>query len=182
MINVELDDSRLGAALGELADRIGDLRVPLLDIAEYLHQSTDNRFSQQVAPDGSPWAPLAASTLARKRTNRILREDGNLQDTIRHRVTGNELEFGSDRPYAAIHQLGGKIEHAARSQQVYFREKNGVVGNRFVSRSRSNFAQWATRGAHSADIVARPYLGLSSDDDAEIIAIISDYLSSPLQG
>jgi len=180
MLNVELDDSRVGVALNELHERMGNLRVPLLDIAEYLHQSTNDRFSKQVAPDGSPWAPLAPSTIARKGgSGRILRQDGNLQDTIRHNVSGNELEFGTDRPYGAIHQFGGKINHAARSQQVYFSAKNGVVGNRFVKRSKSNFAQWATRGAHSMDIVARPYLGLSSEDDSEILAIISDYLSDP---
>jgi phage virion morphogenesis protein len=180
MLNVELDDSRTGAALAELMSRLGDLQTPLLDIAEYLHQSTDNRFSRQVAPDGSPWAPLAPSTLARKKSNKILRQDGHLQDTIRHSVSGNELDFGTDRPYGAIHQFGGKIEHAARSQQVYFSHKNGVVGNRFVKRNKSNFAQWVTRGAHSAEMPARPYIGLSSEDDAEILAIVADYLLAPL--
>jgi len=180
MLNVGLDDGRVGAALNELADRLEDLSVPLLDIAEYLHQSTDNRFRQQVAPDGSPWAPLAASTIAKKGNNKILRQGGDLQDTIRHQVSGNTLEFGTDRPYGAIHQLGGKVDHAARSQQVYFSAKNGTVGNRFVKRSKSNFAQWVTRGAHSTEMPARPYLGLSSEDDAEILAIISDYLSEPL--
>lgn len=180
MINVGIDDGRTGAALAELADRLEDLSTPLLDIAEYLHQSTDNRFRQQIAPDGSPWAPLAPSTIARKGSSKILRQSGDLQDTIRHQVSGNALEFGTDRPYGAIHQFGGRVEHAARSQQVYFSAKNGTVGNRFVRRNKSNFAQWITRGAHSAEMPARPYLGLSSEDDAEILAIISDYLSAPL--
>lgn len=180
MLNVELDDSRTGAALAELMERLGDLTTPLLDIAEYLHQSTDDRFSRQVAPDGSPWAPLAPSTLARKKGNKILRQDGHLQDTIRHSVSGNELAFGTDRVYGAIHQFGGKIEHAAKSQQVYFSHKNGVVGNRFVKRSKSNFSQWVTHGARTAEMPARPYLGLSSEDDAEILAIVAEYLSEPL--
>lgn len=180
MLKVEVDDSRSGAALTELAERLEDIRVPLLDIAEYLHQSTDDRFRKQVSPDGAPWAPLAASTIAKKKSSQILRQDGVLQDTIRHRVSGDELELGSDRPYAAIHQFGGKIEQAARSQQVYFKHKGGEVGNRFVKKRLSNFAQWVTRGATSTEMPARPFLGLSSADDTEILAIVSDYLFEPL--
>ncbi|WP_339524236.1 phage virion morphogenesis protein [Pseudomonas sp. EL_65y_Pfl2_R96] len=183
MLDVVIDTTTIGKALGELSERLGDLTTPLNDIAEYLHQSTDDRFIKQVAPDGSPWAPLAPSTLARKKGGRILRNKGTLQDTMRHSVSGNELAFGTDRPYGAIHQDGGKVEHAARSQQVYFRQgKEGSVGNRFVKKSKSNFAQWVTRGAHDTEIKARPYLGLSAEDDVELLAIIQDYLLMPLSG
>lgn len=183
MLEVFIDTSPVGKALDDLTERLGDLTTPLNDIAEYLHQSTDNRFRQQVAPDGSPWAPLAPSTLARKKGGRTLREKGTLQDTMRHTVSSNELSFGTDRPYGAIHQFGGKVQHAARSQQVYFRQgKDGSVGNRFVKKSKSNFAQWVTRGAHNAEIEARPYLGMSSEDDIEVLAIIHDYLSEPVAG
>ncbi|WP_160286837.1 phage virion morphogenesis protein [Pseudomonas knackmussii] len=182
MLEVTVSDSKVGQVLAELEQRLGSLRTPLADIAEYLHQSTDDRFRRQVAPDGSPWAPLAPSTLARKRGNRILRESGDLQDTLRYQVSDNELAFGTDRPYGAIHQFGGKIEHAARSQQVYFRQgKNGSVGNRFVSKRKSNFAQWVTRGASVSDIAARPYLGLSSEDEAEVLAIVAEYLVGGLE-
>ncbi len=177
MLEVSIDVSSAGKALDDLFKRLGDLTTPLNDIAEYLHQSTSDRFRQQVAPDGSPWAPLAPSTLARKKGSRILRDKGTLQGTLRHSVSNNELSFGTDRPYGAIHQFGGKIEHAARSQQVYFRQgKDGSVGNRFVKKSKSNFAQWVTRGSHDSEIKARPYLGLSSEDDIEIVVIILDYL------
>lgn len=177
MLEVTLDQSQLGKVLDNLAERLGNLTTPLNDIAEYLHQSTDDRFRQQVAPDGSPWAPLSPSTLARKKGNKILRDKGTLQDTLRHSVSNNELSFGTDRPYGAIHQFGGKVEHAARSQQVYFRQgKDGSVGNQFVKKSKSNFSQWVTRGAHDSEIKARPYLGLSSEDNLEILAIIQDYL------
>lgn len=179
MLDVTIDESQVGKALNELIDRLGNLHTPLNDIAEYLHQSTDDRFSKQVAPDGSPWAPLSASTLARKKGGRILRGKGTLQDTMRHSVSGNELVFGTDRPYGAIHQFGGKVEHAARSQQVYFRQgKDGSVGNRFVKKRHSNFSQWVTHGAHSTEMPARPYLGLSSEDETEILAIIQDYLQA----
>lgn len=181
MLDVVLDQSLVGKVLEELVERLDDLSTPLNDIAEYLHQSTDDRFSKQIAPDGSPWAPLAPSTLARKKGGRILREKGTLQDTLRHSVSNNELAFGTDRPYGAIHQFGGKIEHVARSQQIYFRQgKDGSVGNRFVKKRKSNFAQWITRGAHSTDTPERPYLGLSIDDGEEVTLIIRNYLLDPV--
>ncbi len=183
MLEVSVDTSLASKALGDLIERLGDLTTPLNDIAEYLHQSTDDRFRQQVAPDGSPWAPLAPSTLARKKGSRILRAKGTLQDTLRHNVSSNELSFGTDRIYGAIHQFGGKVQYAARSQQVYFRRgKDGSVGNRFAKKSKSNFAQWVTRGAHDAEIKARPYLGMSSEDDIEVLAIIHEYLSEQVNG
>lgn len=156
MLDVKLDDSRVGAALGELMERLGELRTPLLDIAEYLHQSTDERFRKKVAPDGSPWAPLSPVTLAKKKGKGILRESGALQDTFRHAVTGNELAFGTDRPYGAVHQFG---------------QKKGASG----TTSRGTPLPWG-------DIPARPYLGLSSDDEVEILAIIQDYLLEPMEG
>lgn len=180
MLDVVIDTTAIGNALGELSERLGDLTTPLNDIAEYLHQSTNDRFIKQVAPDGSPWAPLAPSTLARKKGGRILRDKGSLQDTMRHSVSGNELSFGTDRPYSAIHQNGGKVEHAARSQQVYFRQgKDGSVGNRFVKKSKSNFAQWVSRGAQTTDIPERPFLGISSEDESEITLIVQSYLLQP---
>ncbi|WP_448093557.1 phage virion morphogenesis protein [Pseudomonas lini] len=155
MLDVVLDDSSVGKALEELVGRLGNLTTPFNDIAEYLHQSTDDRFRQKVAPDGSPWAPLSAVTLARKKGTGILREKGTLQDTLRKQVTSTELAFGTDRPYGAVHQFG---------------QKKGASGS-----SKGRPIPWG-------DIPARPYLGLSSEDETEVILIIHDYLSEPVTG
>lgn len=183
-LTVSPNTEQASAALLDLVERLGDITIPLNDIAEYLHLSTDDRFRRKVSPDGSPWAPLAPSTLARKKRNKdkILRESGMLQDTLRHHVSNNELDFGTDRPYGAIHQFGGPIHHAARSQQVYFKAGKEGVGNRFVKKSASNFAQWVTHGARTTQMPARPYLGLSADDELEVVEIIGNYLMGPFEG
>ena len=155
MLDVVINDSAVGRALEELVGRLGDLTTPYNDIAEYLHQSTDDRFRQKVAPDGSPWAPLSAVTLARKKGTGILREKGTLQDTLRKQITRNELAFGTDRPYGAVHQFGQK------------KGASGSSGGRPIP--------WG-------DIPARPYLGLSSDDETEVFLIIHDYLAEPFMG
>lgn len=155
MLDVSLDTSQIGNVLEELARRFGDLTTPFNDIGEYLHQSTEERFQRKVAPDGSPWAPLSAVTLARKKGTGILREKGTLQDTLRKQVTSTELAFGTDRPYGAVHQFG---------------QKKGASGS-----SKGRPIPWG-------DIPARPYLGLSSDDEAEVVLIIHDYLLEPIKG
>lgn len=156
MLDVVIDDSAVGKALDELAQRLSDLSTPLNDIGEYLHQSTDERFQRKVAPDGSPWAPLSATTLARKKGPGILREKGTLQDTLRKQVSNNELAFGTDRPYGAVHQFGQK------------KGASGTTGN--------------GRPIPWGDIPAREYLGLSVDDETEILMIIQDYLLEPTAG
>ena len=79
MLDVVIDDSRAGQALA----RLDSLRVPLFDIAEYLHQSNGDRARRQVASDGTPWAPLSPVPLARKKSGgKILRETGALLDTL----------------------------------------------------------------------------------------------------
>lgn len=155
MLDVTVDDSLVGKALEELARRLGDLTTPFNDIGEYLHQSTDDQFSKKISPDGSPWAPLSAVTLARKKGPGILREKGTLQDTLRKQVTSTELAFGTDRPYGAVHQLGQK------------KGASGSVKGRPIP--------WG-------DIPARPYLGLSTEDETEVLFIIQEYLCEPMVG
>ncbi len=156
MLDVVIDSGQVGKALEELGRRLGDFTTPLNDIGEYLHQSTDERFRRKVAPDGSPWAPLSPVTLARKKGTGILREKGTLQDTLRKQISSTELAFGTDRLYGAVQQLG---------------QKKGASGK--TSKGRS--IPWG-------DIPAREYLGLSADDEAEVLLIIRDYLLVPVTG
>lgn len=60
---------------------------------------------------------------------------------------------------AALHEFGGTISVPERQHEMYFHRKaDGSVGNRFVRREKSNFAQTATRGAHTITIPARPFM------------------------
>lgn len=149
-LDVYLDSRLAEAKLSELAERLGDLSVPLSDIGEHLLLATDTRFKQQVAPDGSPWAPLSPVTLAKKQGDRILRDSGILQDTTRYQVSGGELAVGTDRSYGAVHQFG---------------QPRGASGKT----RRGTPIPWG-------DIPARPFLGLSNEDEEAVARIVSDYL------
>ncbi len=82
------------------------LEPAFAEIGEYLLESHAERFSLEVAPDGTPWEPLAPATLANKADDRILQEEGFLRDTLAYQVTGAELLFGTNRIYGATHQFG----------------------------------------------------------------------------
>jgi phage virion morphogenesis protein len=157
---------------------------PLLeDIGEYLLRSTRDRAARQVSPDGAPWAPLSPGYRRQKERKRpgvpMLRFDFHmLGDQLAHQVVGDTLLVGTNAPYGAVHQFGGTINRPARSTQVYFRQGgDGEVGTRFVKRRQSNFAQWVTLPAYTIGIPARPWLGLSSEDEQEIVLIATDHLA-----
>ena len=94
----------------------------------------------------------------------------------RHRITGpGTVEVGSNRKYAAIHQLGGTIEQHAQSRKMRYRSVAGRV--LFAGRRHKKVTErWVTRGAYQVNIPARPFLGISTADDAEIRRIILDWV------
>ncbi|HBY4608940.1 TPA: phage virion morphogenesis protein, partial [Klebsiella pneumoniae] len=109
---------------------------------------------------------------------------GYLKNTIRYQASDDELAVGSNRAYAAIHQFGGEIQIAARSQQAYFRHdaKTNEVSPQFVNRRRANFSQWVSLGPYTIKIPARPWLGTSNRDDDELLAIAQKHLDRALSG
>ncbi|EIC83988.1 hypothetical protein [Serratia sp. M24T3] len=61
-------------------------------------------------------------------------------------------------PYAAANEFGALVKVEARKSQVHFKQAaDGSVGNRFVSREKSNFVQDVTIPAHNIIIPARPF-------------------------
>lgn len=99
--------SELVDTLNQLMNKTRNLQPALAQVGEYLLESHQARFQLEVAPDGTPWAPLAPETLSRKKgEDRILQEQGTLRDTLAYDATATELIFGSNLEYAATHQFG----------------------------------------------------------------------------
>ncbi len=180
-VTLEFDAAGALAAINQAAQALGDPAPMFRDMGEYLLIAHDQRFASQTAPDGTPWQALSPRYQRRKKKNqgKILVLDGHLMNTLRYQASNDELLFGTNRKYGAIHHFGGDIEIAARSQQAYFRQdgRSGEVGNRFVNKSRSNFAQRVTIGQHTITIPARPFLGTSAQDNQELLAIATRYLT-----
>jgi phage virion morphogenesis protein len=163
-LTVELDRAELetyGRAIGALGAR-GQALDPLLDsIGQGLEASVRERFAEtNEAPDGTPWQPSIRAALEGGRT---LVQSGNLSDSITHAVAGDAVAVGTNVLYAAVHQQGMRIE-AKDAKALRFR-----VGERWVSKQ-------------AVEIPARPFIGLSDDDEAMILGEATDFLSGAFGG
>lgn len=176
--DVEFNSQAAQDALNTYAQGMGDMKILLADIGEYLLRTHMQRFKTQTAPDGTPWRALSPAYKKSKKKNkdRILFLDGYLANTLRYQIDNDELRLGTNRPYGAIHQFGGEINIAARTRTLFFKRKGNGVGNRFVKKKNSDFAQDAQGKAYKINITARPFLGTSDADNQEILNIIIDHL------
>lgn len=182
-VTLEFSAGRALASIREAAAAMGNPEPLLRDIGEELLEIHRQRFSDQKSPEGAAWQALSPAYLKRKKRNRnrILVLDGYLKDLLRYQVQSGELQFGSDRQYARIHHFGGEIKHEGRQATVYFKQdKHGEVGNRFVKKARSNFAQDVSIGPYTITMPARPWLGTSAQDDERIVEIAFEHLQRTL--
>lgn len=197
-IAIELDDAELRRRLAALLAAVQQPAQALREIGQAIVTDTDLAFRGERDPWGTPWEPLAASTLRQRRRGRgrgaakILRDTGRLAGSISAQLgtDGRSVAVGTNVAYAAIHQFGGSIERAAATRTLYFRQrKDGRVGNRFVGKSRANFAQDVQVGPSTQQIPARPYLpirngrvDLPADLGAEVTAILTRHLADAAGG
>ncbi|UJX43038.1 phage virion morphogenesis protein [Desulfovibrio sp. JY] len=123
---IRIVDAALRTALATLASRLGNMQDVMDDIGNRLLNLARIGFTRQQAPDGTPWKPLAASTiLARQKRGKwpgaILRVQGErgLFGSLNYKPGPTSVEigagWGNSAAYAAIHQFGGQ---AGRSHRV----------------------------------------------------------------
>lgn len=150
MIEIKVDNERVLKALDDLSKAATNPRPALLSIGEDLVKSTKNRFNESRNPDGKAWKPNSPATLKRKRGTKPLIGEGILRDQIGYAEGGNVLTIFSSMEYAATQQFG-------------------AVQGAFGRTKRNAPIPWG-------NIPARPFLGISNDDEKMIIETISDYL------
>jgi phage virion morphogenesis protein len=139
-------------ALDKLQDNLANKKKALMDAcAEVLVSGTLKRFRDEQDPEGRPWAPVA-------RPGKILTDTSRLQRSISSAIAGDTILVGSNLIYALIHQKGGTIRPKA-GKHLKFRLPDG---------------NWVS--AKQVKVKARPYLGISKEDWAEIEATIRDFI------
>ena len=108
-VTITATDDTLRSQLQQLADNIDT--TPLMhQLGTYFQASTRERFKTLTDPQGQRWAPLSPGYFKRKKNNQslILTLRGKLVGLIRYQpLSPTSVAWGSDRPYAAIHNLGG---------------------------------------------------------------------------
>lgn len=148
---IEFDLSPAEALLKEVASRVTDMTPVMADLGEVLIASTKRRFPDGVGPDGSAWAPNSEATLARKRgTKPLIGETGMLSQQIFYEASPTGVSWGSNLIYAAVQQLGA-------GKGVFGTMANGSP-------------------IPLGDIPARPYLGVSEEDQVAIVTTLEDYI------
>ncbi|MCF7964015.1 MAG: phage virion morphogenesis protein [Methylobacter tundripaludum] len=148
MAEVKWDDANVVRALQRLQHAVGDISPALKEIGEDLVESTKQRFSSGVGPDGEKWKDNSQVTIDRKGRNKPLVDRGHLLDSINDALIDTDtLEVNANKDYAAMQQFGG---------------------------SKDEFPfLWG-------DIPARPFLGVSDEDEDKILRTVEEYLTSSI--
>ena len=110
-IEIEFDNQEVNNALLQLAKKGENLRPLMKNIAGIFANSAEENFKEQGRPD--KWVDLAESTKKqrlkkRKWPGQILQVEGILASSVNTYYDNDSAIIGSNLPYAAIHQLGGK--------------------------------------------------------------------------
>jgi len=150
--------------LREISSRVSNMSPILKAIGDRVVEQTKRRFEAGgPAPDGTPWEPPKSQNTKRIRT---LTVSGHLRDSIRFQIIGNNaVAVGTNKEYAAIHQLGGQTAaHIIRP-----RNKGGL----FWPGARHPMKLVRHPGSV---IPARPFLGVSEANSTEILGLINEYI------
>lgn len=120
-------DSRTLGSFQELVTMLEDMVRPLEQpqikqptwesVINILQEMEQGFFASSSGPDGSPWAPNRPYTQQKKGHGIILRETFELENSLTktsatsiRNIQPTSLDFGTNRPWAWIHQEGaGKI-------------------------------------------------------------------------
>lgn len=117
-IEIKIDNKAVNEKLLELAKRGENLRPLMKNIAGIFASSTEENFKEEGRPN--KWTELSEITKEnrikkKKWPGQILQVEGQLAASVNTQYDDNSAVIGSNKDYAAIHQLGGK---AGRNKKV----------------------------------------------------------------
>lgn len=99
---IEVKDQEVKAALKALAARVNNMRPVLQTIGEGIIERTKHRFDTSTAPDGTPWKPNSAATLAmlaeklRGQKSKV-KKDGSLNSKGETQLAGKKPLIGKSK-------------------------------------------------------------------------------------
>lgn len=153
-LKIEVDAAKAEQWFGELQRRGQDLSPLMADIGEGLTERIQKRFAAGIAPDGTPWEPLADDS---GRTPLV--DSGRMRDDISPNPGADFVEIRAGAKQARWHQEGTdpyKIRPRNKKALAF----NGVVRG----------------GVNHPGLPARPFIGLSTDDEEWIGRLAGAYL------
>lgn len=164
MIEMEMDSQPVSTALAQLAASMQKPAPVLRLIGERLAESSKDRFQNSTGPDGSRWQPNAVATLlgyAGKYAGSF-RKDGRITSKGGNRIAGKKPLIGETR------SLSGTITYRLVADGV-------EIGSPQAYAAIQQFGGKAGRGK-KITIPARPFLGVSADDENRVVETVESYL------
>ena len=125
-------------------------------IAEGIKTSTIERFEREESPEGKKWVP---SIRAKKTGGKSLVKTTALRTSIETKSDSSGAAVGTNLEYAATHQFGDERTIRAKNSK-YLRFKIGD--------------SWVSVPSVRISIPARPFLGISKEDEEEIREILNE--------
>lgn len=153
-LSYTIDSQALLQALERLANF--DMRPVFQEIGEHLVSSTQQRFLDSVSPDGERWKPS--------------------QRVLAHRakqLRSSRAKRGSELTLILDGHLRDSITYRASHDSV-------EAGSNLIYAAIHQFGGDAGRN-HASHIDARPFLGLTGNDTAEIDAILAAHLARAIR-
>lgn len=178
-LTITLDDAQVLAALQRLARSLANPTPAMQQIGELLLASTKDRFKTSTAPDGTPWAANSALTLSRYLNKTIgnRKKDGTLSKQGQTRLAGKKPLIGESKTLSTQFAVRAQRDQVMLSTNVEYAavQQFGAKQGAFGRDKRNHPLPWG-------DIPARPFLGFSDRDKADILAILSEYLDNAAKG
>jgi phage gpG-like protein len=107
MLNIEIDDREVNAALSRLSRRVSDMLPAMHQIGQALMEGSRERIAQGRDWTGAPFAPNSPVTLARKRGSRPLIDSGEfVSDRLHYQASRDAVVVGSSAKQARMLQFG----------------------------------------------------------------------------
>lgn len=189
-LKIKIEDQEVQQALRRLAAQGKSLKPAMRDIGEYMVESTKRRFAEGKGPDGTPWASNTEATMLAhlfrrsggtsrrkgEKGSNLYRQDGRLNKRGERQVMGKRPLIGeSKRLGNEIHYLatGGSVEIG--SSLEYSAVQQFGAGKGEFGRSKRGPIPWG-------DIPARPFLGFSDEDKANVLDILQEHLEAAING
>lgn len=163
IITVTIDNKAVTDALRLMGVKTRNPAPALKAIGERLVRSTEERFDNEEDPQGNTWRLLTYSRAGRYRTR------GKYRRT--HGTRGEQLK--GFREYLERKKI---LTDTGGLRDSIFPDVEGSVLSVGSPLKYAAVHQLGSDPKHKAKIPARPYLGMSRDDEEEALAIIGDFM------
>lgn len=136
MIAITVQDQAIQAYLGQLQQRMGNLKPVMQSIATKMETRVSARFETQSDPNGRPWKAWKPATLAAYPKNghkRLLDRYGSMLNSLNSIATADTARIGfgavggvAGDVYAVYHEFG--TQHMARRGLLFGDPEAGTLG------------------------------------------------------